>query len=68
MVSFAGIDKVLTVQDGKAVELAVSVGESSGERVEIVSGLEPGQQVVRSPGSLQQGQPVQLASSAPASR
>jgi len=68
VVSFAGIDKVLTVQDGKAVELAVSVGESSGERVEIVSGLEPGQQVVRSPGSLQQGQPVQLASSAPASR
>ena len=54
------------MQDGKAVEVPVTVGDSSGERVEIVSGLEPAQQVVRSPGSLQQGQPVQLASSAAA--
>jgi multidrug efflux pump subunit AcrA (membrane-fusion protein) len=66
VVSFAGIAKVLTVQDGKALEVPVTVGDSSGDRVEIVSGLEPGQAVVRRPGSLQQGQPVQLASSAPA--
>ncbi len=66
VVSFAGIAKVLTVQDGKALEVPVTVGDSSGDRLEIVSGLEPGQAVVRRPGSLQQGQPVQLASSAPA--
>ncbi len=72
VVSFAGLDKVLTVRDGKAVEVPVTVGNSlpapgsesadaaEGEWVEIVSGVKVGDQVVRVPGSLQQGQAVRV--------
>jgi RND family efflux transporter MFP subunit len=63
IVTFAGLDKVLTVRDGKVLEVPVTVGESlpAPERVEIVRGLKVGEQVVRAPGSLQQGQPVRVA-------
>jgi RND family efflux transporter MFP subunit len=60
IVSFAGLDKVLTVRDGKAVEAPVTLGDGAGDRVEILSGLELGQLVVHAPGSLQQGQPVRV--------
>jgi RND family efflux transporter MFP subunit len=98
IVTFAGLDKVLTVRDGKTVEVPVTLGESlpapasadaggaaatsaaatsaaatsaaatsaaatsaaATERVEIVRGLKVGEQVVRAPGSLQQGQPVRV--------
>lgn len=68
VVSFAGLDKVLTVRDGKAVEVPVTLGErlpapggdgeAAPEWVEIVRGLKVGERVVLVPGSLQQGQPV----------
>jgi len=61
VVSFAGLDKVLIVQEGKALEAPVTLGEAAGDRVEILQGLSAGQLVVRSPGSLQQGQSVRLA-------
>jgi HlyD family secretion protein len=61
LVSFAGLDKVLIVQDGKAVENPVTLGDSAGDRVEVLRGLQAGQLVVRAPGSIQQGQPVRLA-------
>ena len=61
LVSFAGLDKVLLVKEGKAVEAPVTLGESAGDRVEVLSGLLPGQLVVHAPGSLQQGQAVRLA-------
>ncbi|WP_437941167.1 efflux RND transporter periplasmic adaptor subunit [Sorangium sp. So ce341] len=60
IVRFAGLAKVLTVEDGKAKEKQVVTGKTAGDRVEIVSGLAVGESVVARPGSLQQGQPVRV--------
>lgn len=58
IVSFAGIDKVILVQDGKAVERPVTLGRRTAEWAEIVSGIKIGDPVVIDPGNLQSGQPV----------
>jgi len=60
VVVFAGIEKVLTVEGGKAIEKRVTTGQRSGEMVEILSGVKVGDKVVNKPGSLQQGQPVRV--------
>ncbi|WP_437593045.1 efflux RND transporter periplasmic adaptor subunit [Sorangium sp. So ce1000] len=60
VVRFAGLAKVITVEDGKAKEKQVTTGRTSGDRVEIVSGVAAGESVVARPGSLQQGQPVRV--------
>lgn len=64
LVSFAGIEKVIMVEQGKAVERRVTTGRRVGERIEIVSGLKVGERVVTAPGTLQQGQPVKVRSGA----
>jgi HlyD family secretion protein len=61
IVRFAGLTKVITVENGKAREKPVTVGKTSGDRIEIVSGAAVGELVVDRPGSLQQGQPVRVA-------
>lgn len=61
LVSFAGLEKVLRVQDGKVVEAPVTSGGRAGDRVEIVRGLGAGEFVISAPGSLQQGQAVRVA-------
>jgi HlyD family secretion protein len=38
----------------------VTTGKTSGDRIEIVSGVKAGESVVDKPGSLQQGQPVRV--------
>jgi RND family efflux transporter MFP subunit len=58
IVVFAGIEKVLTVQDGRAVERRVQTGRRETDRVEIVSGLTAGEAVVVEPGNLVGGQRV----------
>jgi RND family efflux transporter MFP subunit len=58
IVSFAGIDKVITIQDGKAVEKPITLGRRSGEWTEILSGINIGDTVIVNPGNLQSGQPV----------
>jgi multidrug efflux pump subunit AcrA (membrane-fusion protein) len=60
LASFAGVDKVFLVVEGKAREVRVTVGRREADRVEILSGLEPGAQVVLAPGRLQSGQPVDV--------
>ncbi|WP_437947215.1 efflux RND transporter periplasmic adaptor subunit [Sorangium sp. So ce296] len=60
IVRFAGLAKVITVEDGKAKEKQVVTGKTAGDRVEIVSGIAVGESVVARPGSLQQGQPVHV--------
>jgi RND family efflux transporter MFP subunit len=61
IVTFAGIDKVITVEDGKAVEKPVTLGRRTDEWVEILSGINAGEMVVVDPGNLQSGQPVEIA-------
>lgn len=63
LVVFAGIEKVVTVKEGKALERPVTTGRRAGEAVEIVSGLEAGEPVVVKPGNT--GMAVEIASSAP---
>jgi RND family efflux transporter MFP subunit len=63
LVTFAGIEKVITVVAGKAVEKQVVTGRRTEDLTEIVSGLEANEHVVTKPGNLQQGQPVVVAGS-----
>lgn len=58
VVTFAGLQKVILVDDGKAVERPVTTGDVQGERIEIVTGVRDGERVVEVPGALQQGQSV----------
>jgi membrane fusion protein (multidrug efflux system) len=58
IVVFAGIEKVITVREGKAEERRVVTGRREHDRVEIVEGVKPGEPVVLSPGTLVGGQPV----------
>ena len=61
LVTFAGVDKVLSVKDGKVVEKRVTVGRRNAERIEIVSGLAAGDPVIVKPGNLVEGTPVRVA-------
>lgn len=58
IVTFAGVEKVLTVDKGRAVEVRVTTGRRLGNRVEIVTGIAAGTPVVGQPGNLTGGQPV----------
>jgi RND family efflux transporter MFP subunit len=58
LVSFAGVEKVFVVKDGKAAELRVTTGRRDGARVEVTSGLTAGQSVVVAPGNLVAGEAV----------
>ncbi len=58
VVTFAGVQRVITVADGRAVEKRVELGRRLGDEVEVVSGLRAGEPVVVEPGSLVGGQPV----------
>jgi RND family efflux transporter MFP subunit len=60
VVTFAGVDKVIVVDAGKAVEKKVTTGKRLGDRTEILFGIKLGDRVVLSPGSLQQGQAVRV--------
>jgi RND family efflux transporter MFP subunit len=58
VVTFAGVEKVLMVNQGRAVEVRVQSGRRLGDRVEIVAGVKAGTPVVEQPGNLTAGQPV----------
>lgn len=60
IVTFAGIEKVIVVQNGKALEKPVTTGRRNGEWTEIVAGVNVGDQVIVDPGNLQSGQPVEV--------
>jgi RND family efflux transporter MFP subunit len=61
VVTFAGIEKVMTVRDGVSVETRVQTGRRIEDRVEIVSGLKSEELVVVEPGNLVGGQPVTVS-------
>lgn len=58
LVSFAGIDKVILAQGGKAVETPITLGRRTADWAEVLSGLKAGDPVIINPGNLQSGQPV----------
>ena len=58
LVTFAGIDKVIIVENGKALEKTVTVGRRGDNWIEIKAGVSSGQAVVLDPGNLQSGQSV----------
>jgi RND family efflux transporter MFP subunit len=58
VVTFAGLEKVFVVKDGKAVEKRIRTGRRSGDRVEILEGVYAGDPVVVDPGNLVGGTPV----------
>lgn len=60
IVTFAGIEKVIVVQNGKALEKPITTGRRSGDWTEIVAGVNVGDQVVVEPGNLQSGMPVEV--------
>jgi RND family efflux transporter MFP subunit len=60
IVTFAGIEKVIVVQNGKALEKPITTGRRGAEFTEIVSGISVGEKVVIDPGNLQSGQPVEV--------
>jgi RND family efflux transporter MFP subunit len=60
IVTFAGIEKVIVVQNGKALEKPVTTGRRNGDWTEIVAGVNVGDQVIVDPGNLQSGMAVEV--------
>jgi RND family efflux transporter MFP subunit len=60
IVTFAGIEKVILVQNGKALERPITTGRRSTEFTEIVAGVNVGEKVIVDPGNLQSGQAVEV--------
>jgi len=60
VVVFAGIEKVITVEGGKAKEKPITTGRRLGEWTEVLAGVNVGESVVTDPGNLQSGQAVNV--------
>jgi RND family efflux transporter MFP subunit len=58
LITFAGLEKVVLVENGKALEKSVVTGRRGENWVEVISGLNVGQAVVVDPAGLRTGQPV----------
>lgn len=61
LIVFAGIEKVIAVEEGKARERTVSTGRRAAGWIEITSGLKAKDVVVLEPGNLRTGQAVKFA-------
>ncbi len=60
VVAFAGIEKVVLVQNDKALERDVTTGRQRGDRIEILAGLALGESVVLDPAGLRTGHRVTI--------
>jgi RND family efflux transporter MFP subunit len=58
VVIFAGIEKVIVVQNGKALEKPITTGRRINEWTEVLAGVSVGESVIVDPGNLQSGTPV----------
>jgi HlyD family secretion protein len=63
LITFAGLEKVVTIRDGRAFEKTVTTGRRGDGWVEIVSGLDAGEKIVVEPGNLRTGEAVNVAES-----
>jgi RND family efflux transporter MFP subunit len=60
LVSFAGLDKAYVVRAGKSEERRLTVGRREEARIEVLSGLAAGEEVVLSPGNLGGGETLRV--------
>ena len=60
VVVFAGIEKVIIVQNGKALEKPITTGRRINDWTEVLAGVKVGESVIVDPGNLQSGQAVQV--------
>lgn len=60
VVTFAGLEKIWLVQDGKAIERPIVTGERTKEWIEISDGIAVGDVVILEPGNLRSGQAVSV--------
>jgi RND family efflux transporter MFP subunit len=58
LITFAGVEKLLVVKDGRAKEVRVRTGRRAGGRVEVIDGLAAGDLVIVEPGGLMDGAAV----------
>ena len=58
LITFAGIEKVMVVEQGKTKEKPVTTGRRTGQWVEVLSGVKAGDEVVLNPVNLRSGQAV----------
>jgi RND family efflux transporter MFP subunit len=58
VVTFAGIDRVFLVNDGKASEKRIRTGRRADEGVEVVDGIKAGDRVVLNPGNMTDGETI----------
>ncbi|HYO75381.1 MAG TPA: efflux RND transporter periplasmic adaptor subunit [Thermoanaerobaculia bacterium] len=58
LVTFAGIEKVVLVQEGKTKEKPVTTGRRTAQWVEVLDGVKAGDEVVLNPVNLRPGQAV----------
>jgi RND family efflux transporter MFP subunit len=58
LITFAGIEKVVVVEQGKTKEKPVTTGRRTGIWVEVLSGVKAGDEVVLNPVNLKAGQAV----------
>ncbi len=56
--TFAGVDRVFVVKEGKAAEKRVKTGRRLDDGIEILEGIAPGDRVVINPGDLNDGDRV----------
>ena len=68
LVAFAGVEKVFTIKDNKALEKYVYSGRRAAGFIEVTNQFKPGDQVILNPGNLQNGQPVTMEQSASGSK
>ena len=60
IVTFAGVDKVITVENNQTVEKRVRTGRKTQDQVEILEGLKQGETIVIEPGNLVGGESVKI--------
>lgn len=62
IITFAGIEKVILAQEGKALERPITTGRRTQGWIEVLSGVDSKDLVVVNPGNLQSGQLVEIQS------
>lgn len=62
LIAFAGLEKVVVIQAGKAAEKTVTTGRRGAGWIEILSGVSEGETVVLEPAGIRTGQPLTIES------